>query len=183
MAGFDRVLAHVRFLQDNLQGAREVDHPEDGERRRLLWVIREELLPGLAEYVEDAGAYMGAVIRDKFPWRLPVPAEGEEVAASPALLEELEARPTLSPRGDASAPSELEQLRMTLTQRLSDFRRKGNPRGKRVTRLGIAAEIGTANVAAGRVAGPGEAEHGAPLHVAGALAGHECPPGQEGEPF
>lgn len=127
MGGFDRLLAHVRFLQDNLKGAREMDHPEDGDRRRLLWVIREELLPGLALYVEDPEAYMLGIIRDKFPWRLAVPAEGEEPKAYPAILDELEARPQLRQRGTVveSVPSELDQLRMTLTQRLSDLKRKG----------------------------------------------------------
>ena len=42
-ADFDRLKAHLLCLADNLPGAIETDHPELGDRRRYLWLIRNDV--------------------------------------------------------------------------------------------------------------------------------------------
>lgn len=73
-AGFDAVKAALLSLKDNVQGARESDHPEIGRARRYRHKIRTQILPCLALYVADPVAYATKIARERFgqafEWRL-----------------------------------------------------------------------------------------------------------------
>jgi hypothetical protein len=109
-AGFDAIKAKFLELAGSVQGAVEVDHPEIGEARRTVKVI-EGLMDCLALYVEDAPAYVREIVRDKFgtalPWR--------DLRAEGSLREMGRGRVV-------EVPSELEQLRDTLSARVNPLR-------------------------------------------------------------
>ena len=61
----DRVFAFLRAAADNIAAARELDHPDMGDARRLRWKI-EEIKSQLAAFVENIPAYIAEIIKDKF---------------------------------------------------------------------------------------------------------------------
>jgi hypothetical protein len=65
-AGFDAVKARLLALQDDVDGASEVDHPEIGAARRWRQKIEDEIMPGIARFKEDAIGYAERIARDKF---------------------------------------------------------------------------------------------------------------------
>jgi hypothetical protein len=97
----DRVLAAFRSYSrpDDLEAQLR---PDSQKRARLVWKIRQELLPGLALYVDHPDAYVERICRDKFG------------TASWEQLSEV--------RADPARPSPLEQLVWTLTRCLSGLR-------------------------------------------------------------
>lgn len=109
MGEFDRIKAKFQELAGSVQGAVEVDHPEIGEARRTVKVV-ERLIACLGLYVEDAEAYVRAIVRDKFGTGLP----WQDLRIEPTVREH---RGTL-----VEGPSELEQLRSTLAARVNTLR-------------------------------------------------------------
>lgn len=66
---FDRVKVAFQALangQDLVQAVHELDHPEDGDRRRIVWKIEHVVIPCLGVYVERPEAYLAEVLRDRF---------------------------------------------------------------------------------------------------------------------
>jgi hypothetical protein len=112
--GFDRVLAELGALRDDLPRTRETTDPCLGEARRLRHVIRAELLPCLALYEPDPDRYLQSVIADKFRW-----FKTDRPTRQPTL-DDLAATPNLRPRGNTlkEFPSQLEQVLMTINARL-----------------------------------------------------------------
>ncbi len=105
---FDKIKAALLALACSLQGAIEMEHPEIGEARRLRYVIGNNLIPELGRYVEHPELYLRALIRDKFGVVAGVKDWWNLSAVHPSL----------------EAPSELEQLRMTLAARIVQLRRE-----------------------------------------------------------
>lgn len=62
----DRVKARFLVLADDLQGAIEEDHPEVGEKRRLIHKIRFEQSEALRALGVDGARYIEAVCVNKF---------------------------------------------------------------------------------------------------------------------
>lgn len=60
---FDRVKAHLKFLADNIAGAIETDHPDLGERRRYLWLIRNDLHRLMEALGVPFNPYLTAILR------------------------------------------------------------------------------------------------------------------------
>lgn len=78
-AGFDAIKAALLALQDSVTGAVEADHPEIGEVRRIIWHIREKILP-----VIGAGwpGYVTEIMQDRgwgafVAWDVLTPAQLE----------------------------------------------------------------------------------------------------------
>lgn len=116
----DRVKALLLFLADRLQGAREMDHPEDGTGRRARGRVGE-LLKCLALYPLDrpigragAEALMAELIADMFD-------HGRKVKR--ITLEDLSDQPQFYRRKGSSdlheGPSQLERLVMRLSALLN----------------------------------------------------------------
>jgi hypothetical protein len=129
-AGFDRVLAELRAMQDDVPGAQETLDPTIGESRRLRHVIRAELLPCLALYMvpipprtpmQAAETYLTEVVSGLVRWtKLDRPTR-------PPTLDDLDAHPIYAHSGPChslrESPSQLHQAIMTLTARLHAKRR------------------------------------------------------------
>lgn len=105
-AGFGRVKARLMTLCDSLKGAIEADHPEMDDARRKRHMIRHDLAPCLALYVQDPVGYIESILRDKF-----------HIPSNCAV--DLEAL-TILPSG--SSPSQLDQAVMTISARLNSLR-------------------------------------------------------------
>lgn len=108
--GFDKVLARLRSLADQVRGAVDEVRPQNGDARRLLWRIEwlakciELYLPGRSE------AYIAEVVADKFP---------AEDKYGTGVLHPRHWRDLSAVRSPGKEDSELDQLRMTLTARLN----------------------------------------------------------------
>lgn len=105
-AGFDRLLARVRTLADNLRGAIDEVRPSNTHARRLLWKI-EWLTKCLALYLggkDRAEAYVRSICADKFEWKDNLPRNYYALSAE---------------RAPGKEDSELDHLRITLTARLN----------------------------------------------------------------
>lgn len=115
--GFDKVLALLGALANNLAGALELDHPEIGESRRSHFGLRE-VAQCLAHYGVEAESYLQQIINDKFN-------HGRGGALTQRTIDELSDLPsTRMVRGELiEGPSELQQLRMTAWARLQEFRK------------------------------------------------------------
>lgn len=105
-AGFDRLLARVRGLDDQLhKGALDQVRPSNGHRRRLVWKI-EWLIQCLGIYLWDgaADAYVRKIVEQKFGRPGEYPRPWTELSAD---------------RTEGQEDSELDQLRMTLNARIN----------------------------------------------------------------
>ena len=65
-ADVDQVKAYLLFLADNIDGAREVDTTELGERRRYLWRIRRHSTSLAIGNGQSAMSYALSIARDRF---------------------------------------------------------------------------------------------------------------------
>jgi hypothetical protein len=101
--GFDRVKARLNILCQRLEGARDETWPDLGEARRHAWIIEHDLIPGLAEHLADAPAYVAQICLDKF--------------GHPTRWQNLMDDPKTGPR-------KVRDLLFTLTARLQALRRE-----------------------------------------------------------
>ena len=118
----DRLFAALRAMDDNLEAVRELDAPEMGDARRLIFKIREiesQLLPlpGFDGEEWKLRKFVQSLCAD-------IAAAGAAPAVQKVDVEDLSAAPILLRRDgrDRRLPSQLHQLLVTLTARLSDFR-------------------------------------------------------------
>lgn len=119
-SGFDRVLAELRALQDDLQRTVETEDPTIGAARRFRAVILQEIIPCLALYEDDANVYLTTVISGLVRWNKTDRPERDPT------LEDLDAKPTFKKSASGQwreGPSKLEQAMMTLNARLHTKRR------------------------------------------------------------
>lgn len=121
-AGFDRVLAELRALQDDVARTIEVDDSNIGRARRLRHVIRHELLPCLALYIEHPEDYIASIVTSLIRWTK------TDRPTRPPTLDDLTADPILQRKPPCyesrRGPSQLDQVIMTISQRLCDKRRE-----------------------------------------------------------
>ncbi|HEV2692266.1 MAG TPA: hypothetical protein VG347_05165 [Verrucomicrobiae bacterium] len=121
VAGFTKVLAELGVAQGtNLQAAREADDGSINDGRVIRNQILTEIVPCLELYIEDVRAYITSIIEDKSRWwKLDRPAREMSIM-------DLDTRPifvTDASTGDQKEwPSQLDQIRMTLTARLNTAR-------------------------------------------------------------
>lgn len=113
--GFSRVRQELLMLDDRLQGALESVKPSIESGRTARWFIEHDLVPCLALYVADPWAYVRAVATDKFRWVT------RDRMLRPIALDDLTDDPVIrSVKGElCEYPSQLEQLKMTLSSRLN----------------------------------------------------------------
>lgn len=126
--GFDRLLARVRGLDDQLhKGALDQVKPSNGHRRRLVWKI-EWLIKCLGIYLWDGAAdtYVRKIVARKFARPGEYPRPWTELSAD---------------RTEGQEDSELDQLRMTLNARVNGrngFRAKdGHTVHEMATKAGV----------------------------------------------
>ena len=129
----DRVKVLLFFLADRVQGAHEMDHPEEGTARRVREVIGEHLkclaLYPLEQPMGTAGAQalMAELIADMF---------NRAQKVNRLTLEELSDKPQFYRRKGSSqlheGPSQLERLMMRLSQLLHQNKKPNGPQGYRV---------------------------------------------------
>jgi hypothetical protein len=114
-AGFSRVKRELLMLDDQLQGAKEEIDPHIETSRTSRWFIEHDLIPCLALYVEDVDAYVVKVATDKFRWRT------RDAMERQITLDDLSDEPVFREvRGKLQEfPSQLEQLKFTLSGRLN----------------------------------------------------------------
>jgi hypothetical protein len=112
---FDHIKAHLLMLADNVQGTIETDHPEIGDRRRLLWKYQHVQRPCLGVYVEDVDAYVRQILRERF-----------KLFEGISTVEDLSPDPRLVFTGgrQIEKPSPLLMLITTLDARLNSMRQK-----------------------------------------------------------
>lgn len=117
--GFTKVKNELTILlTPSIKAAQEAEDPLINKARTLRHVIRTEIVPCLALY-RDADAFVKSVMEDKARWwKLDRP--NIEIT-----LEDLDGRPIMREvRGQIQeSPSQLNQLLMTLSQRLNDLRK------------------------------------------------------------
>ena len=112
--GFSMVKRELLKLDDRLQGAMEEVKPQIETARTSRWFIEHDLIPCLALYV-DAWDYVSKVATDKFRWRT------RDAMHRPITLDDLTEDPIVREvRGELKEiPSQLEQLKFTLSARLN----------------------------------------------------------------
>jgi len=117
--GFTKVLKELQILiHPSIDAAQEAEDPLINKARTLRHVIRTKIMPCLALY-RDADTFVKSVMEDKARWwKLDRPN-------CDITLEDLDARPIIREvRGHLQeSPSQLNQLLMTLSQRLNDLRK------------------------------------------------------------
>jgi hypothetical protein len=111
--GFDRLIARVRTLAGNLQGAVDEVVEESGERKRQLYRLECALkCLGLYMTPEESAKYVHKICVDKFAPRGSVRRGWEELDHRPRTASALNGRPRLR-------MSELEELIITIMGRLN----------------------------------------------------------------
>lgn len=119
--GFTKVLNELLVLQGvSLQAGMEAEDPTINRARTLRHHILTELVPCLELYVADVRGYLASIMEDKNRWwKIDRPARE-------MTLMDLDAKPVY--RTDKNTgelkewPSQLEQMRYTLTSRLNTLR-------------------------------------------------------------
>lgn len=116
--GFDRVLAELGRLQDNVDRAVEIDHPERGLARRLRSVLKTRIMPRL-ERRPDIGSKARAEAFAMSIWRDQFRDLWWDGATFDAFVDTLDAapRPARPGRPDRPAPSRLAEALITLNAR------------------------------------------------------------------
>lgn len=108
--GFDRLLARVRMLSDNVNGALDEVRPSNGDARRLLWRI-EWLLKCIDVYLPGhSETYVASVVADKFTGL----DKYDTGVLHPPHWRDLSAQ-----RSAGKEDSQLDHLRITLAARLN----------------------------------------------------------------
>jgi hypothetical protein len=113
--GFSLVKRELLKFDDQLQGAKEEIDPHIETGRTSRWFIEHDLIPCLALYVDDAWAYVSKIATDKFRWRT------RDGMQRQITLDDLDDNPVVREvRGKLQEfPSQLEQLKFTLSGRLN----------------------------------------------------------------
>jgi len=119
----DRLFAALRALTDNLAAAQELDAPEMGDARRLVFRIRKvesQLLPrpGFDGESWKVRKFVQSLCAD-------IAARGISPSVQTVDVEDLSAAPILFRKDgrERRLPSQLHQLLVTLTARLQSFKR------------------------------------------------------------